>query len=146
VDGAPTESAVSWPSKTIDSAKKRIWREVARLYSAYSNLLGGYRDAVMGSSPRPYINPLAGTDRKKDESHGLFVTAYTERTGKRNRQFLKGFHPKRILVVADELDVPWKMAGEALVDTLLTTYVQERMKRSLSGLGMIPLFSTLLGT
>lgn len=68
---APTESAVIVASKTIESAKKRIWREVARLYGAFSNLIGGYRDAVLGQSPRPYICPITGTDRKKDEAHGL---------------------------------------------------------------------------
>src|SRR5438552_3867447 len=68
---APLESAVIIASKTIESAKKRIWREVAKFYSGFSNLVGGYKDAVMGSSPRPYICPISGTDRKKDEAHGL---------------------------------------------------------------------------
>src|SRR6185369_7287886 len=72
---APLDSAVLIASKTIESAKKRIWREVSRYYSLFSSLVGGYKDAVIGSSPRPSISPIIGSERKKDEAHGLYVAA-----------------------------------------------------------------------
>src|SRR5262249_18515921 len=57
---SPTTSAVIIASKTIESAKKRIWREIARLYNHFSSILRGYKDAAIGSSPRPYICPIVG--------------------------------------------------------------------------------------
>lgn len=124
---SPLDSAVIAASKTIESAKKRIWREVARFYSAFSNAVGGYRDATIGSSPRPSIAPIVGADRKKDEAHGLFVTALHGKELEKEIGYIKGFHPRRILVVADELDV-LEDGGAALIDTFtdnLRTGAQE---------------------
>src|SRR5947207_14880262 len=99
----PMESAVLMASKTIDNSKKRIWREVSRFYTLFSSLVGGYKDATLGSSPRPSICPIIGNDRKKDEAHGLYVVAMHGKELEKETAFLKGFHCRRILVIADEL-------------------------------------------
>src|SRR5690242_14208286 len=113
---APLDSAVIIASKTIESAKKRIWRELARFHSIFSHLLGGYKDAQIGSSPRPFIMPVLPTTGKKDEAHGLFVTAVHGQELEKEIGYIKGFHPRRILVVADELDA-LEEGGKALVQT-----------------------------
>lgn len=113
---APTESAVIIASKTIESAKRRIWKYVARYYGLFSSLLGGYKDAVIGSSPRPYISTVVGSERKKDESHGLYVVAMHGKELEKEIGYIKGFHPTRILVIADEFDV-LEDGGHALADT-----------------------------
>ncbi len=141
---APTESAVILASKTIESAKKRIWREVARLYSGFSNLVGGYKDAVIGSSPRPYICPIAGVDRKKDESHGLFVTALHGKELEKEIGYIKGFHPRRILVVPDELDI-LEDGGTALVDTFTDNLRTGTYEAQFIGLGNDPSLFNALG-
>lgn len=141
---APTESAVIIASKTIESAKKRIWREVARLYSAFSNLIGGYKDAVIGQSPRPYICPIVGTDRKKDEANGLFVTALHGKELDKEIGYIKGFHPKRILVIADELDV-LEDGGQALIDTFTDNLRTGTYEAQFIGLGNDPSLFNALG-
>jgi hypothetical protein len=113
---APTESAVIIASKTIESAKRRIWKYVARYYGLFSSLVGGYKDAVIGSSPRPYISTVVGNERKKDESHGLYVVAMHGKELEKEIGYIKGFHPTRILVIADEFDV-LEDGGHALADT-----------------------------
>lgn len=113
---APTETAVILASKTIESAKRRIWKYVARYFGLFSQLVGGYRDAVIGSSPRPYISPIIGNERKKDEAHGLYVVAMHGKELEKEIGYIKGFHPTRILVVADEFDV-LEDGGHALADT-----------------------------
>lgn len=141
---APADTAVIIASKTIDSAKKRIWREIARLYGAYSNLIGGYRDAVLGQSPRPYINPIGGTDRKKDEAHGLFVTALHGKELEKEKEFLKGFHPRRILVAADELD-SLEDGGQALIETYTDNLRTGTYEAQFIGLGNDPSLFNALG-
>lgn len=113
---APTETAVILASKTIESAKRRIWKYVARYYGLFSQLVHGYKDAVVGSSPRPYISPILGADRKKDEAHGLYVVAMHGKELEKEIGYIKGFHPTRILVIADEFDV-LEDGGHALADT-----------------------------
>lgn len=141
---APTESAVIIASKTIDSAKKRIWREVARFYSNFSNLIGGYKDAVLGSSPRPYIAPIVGLDRKKDEAHGLYVTALHGKELEKEIGYIKGFHPRRILVIADELDV-LEEGGQALVGTFTDNLRTGTYEAQFIGLGNDPSLFNALG-
>jgi hypothetical protein len=141
---APTESAVIIASKTIESAKKRIWREVARLYGGFSNLIGGYKDAVLGQSPRPYICPISGVDRKKDEAHGLFVTALHGKELEKEIGYIKGYHPKRILVAADELDV-LEDGGQALIDTFTDNLRTGTYEAQFIGLGNDPSLFNALG-
>jgi len=141
---APTESAVLIASKTIDNAKKRIWREISRFYGLFSNLVGGYRDAVIGSSPRPYICPIMGHGRKKDEAHGLYVVALHGKELEKEIAYLKGFHVRRILVVADELDV-LEDGGQALVDTFHDNLKTGTYESQLVVLGNDPSLFNALG-
>lgn len=141
---APTESAVIMASKTIESAKKRIWREVAKFYSLFSQLVGGYKDAVIGSSPRPYICPIIGADRKKDEAHGLFVTALHGKELEKEIAYIKGFHPRRILVIADEWDV-LEEGGQALFDTFIDNLRTGTVEAQFIGLGNDPSLFNALG-
>lgn len=141
---APLESAVIIASKTIDSAKKRAWREVARFYSLFSNLMGGYRDAIITTSPRPAICPIVGMDRKKDEAHGLFVTALHGKELDKEIGYIKGFHPKRILVIADELDV-LEDGGKALIDTFTDNLRTGTWESQFIGLGNDPSLLNSLG-
>lgn len=103
---APLETAVILVSTTLESAKKRIWKEVNRFYSAFSSKVGGYRDATIGSSPRPYISPYRPDQRnKRDEAHGIYVSALQRKSDTdEEMEFIKGFHPRRIYVIADEMD------------------------------------------
>jgi hypothetical protein len=112
---SPLDSAVIMASTTIDSAKKRIWKETSRYFSIFSGLVGGYRDAVMLSSPRPCISPIRLDTRKKDEAHGMYVIAMHGKDLEAEKNYVKGFHPRRILVIADEQDALGE-GGQALVE------------------------------
>lgn len=140
----PLESAVIIASKTIDSAKKRIWREISRYYSLFSSLVHGYKDALITSSPRPQINPIIGVDRKKDESHGLFVTALHGKELDKEIGYIKGFHPRRILVMADELDV-LEDGGKALIDTYTDNLRTGTQESQFIGMGNDPSLFNALG-
>ncbi len=141
---APTESAVLVVSKTIDSSKKRIWREISRLYSGFSSLVGGYKDAVLGSSPRPYISPVIGKERKKDEAHGLYVAALHGKDLEKEKEFLKGFHPRRVLVIADELD-SLEEGGQALSEVFTDNLATGTYEAQFVGLGNDPSLFNALG-
>lgn len=141
---APLDTAVIIASKTIESAKKRIWREVSRLYSIFSQVVGGYRDAQIGSSPRPFICPVIPSSRKKDEAHGLFVTALHGKELEKEIGYIKGFHPRRILVVADELD-SLEEGGQALVDTFIDNLQTGTEEAQFIALGNDPSLFNALG-
>lgn len=141
---APLESAVLMASKTIDNSKKRIWREVARLYTLFSHLVGGYKDATLGQSPRPYICPITEPDRKKDEAHGMYVVAMHGKELEKETAFLKGFHCRRILVIADEWDV-LEDGGHALVDTFTDNLRTGTYEAQFIGLGNDPSLFNALG-
>lgn len=141
---APTDSAVIIASKTIDSAKKRIWREIARFYSLFSNLIGGYKLATIGSSPRPSICPIDGADRRKDESHGIFVTAMHGKELEKEVAYLKGFHVRRILVIADEFDV-LEEGGHALLQTFTDNLRTGAVEAQFIALGNDPSLFNALG-
>ena len=141
---APTESAILIVSKTIESSKKRIWREVSKFYSLFSSRVGGYKDAVIGSSPRPYISPITGGERKKDEAHGLYVAALHGKDLEKEKEFLKGFHPRRILVIADELD-SLEEGGQALVEVFTDNLRTGTYEAQFIGLGNDPSLFNALG-
>lgn len=141
---SPLNSAVIIASKTIDSAKKRIWREIARFYSLFSTLVGGYKHATIGSSPRPYICPIIGDDRRKDEAHGLFVTALHGKELEKEIAYIKGFHVRRILVIADEFDV-LEEGGKALLDTFIDNLRVGADEAQFIGLGNDPSLFNALG-
>jgi hypothetical protein len=141
---APLDSAVIIASKTIDSSKKRIWREISWMYSEFSRKVKGYKDAQIISSPRPCINPIRTSDRKKDEAHGLFVTALHGKELEKEVQYVKGFHVRRILAVADELD-SLEEGGKALVDTFTDNLRTGAMESQIIVLGNDPSLMNALG-
>ncbi len=141
---SPEDSAVIIASKTIDSAKKRIWREVARYYGLFSQRVGGYKGATIGSSPRPYISPLVGIEKKKDDAHGLYVVAMHGKELEKETGFLKGFHCRRILVIADELDV-LEDGGQALVQTFTDNLRTGAVEAQIIVLGNDPSLFNALG-
>jgi len=141
---APLESAVLMASKTIDNSKKRIWREVARMYTLFSSLVGGYKDATLGQSPRPSICPISGPDRKKDEAHGLYVVAMHGKELEKEVAYLKGFHVRRVLVIADEMDV-LEDGGSALLDTFMDNLRTGTVEAQFIALGNDPSLFNALG-
>jgi hypothetical protein len=141
---APTDSAVIIASKTIDSAKKRIWREVARYYGLFSGLVGGYKLAAIGSSPRPTICPIVGNERRKDEAHGLHVIAMHGKDLEKEKEYLKGFHPRRILVIADELD-SLEEGGQALIEAFTDNLRTGAVEAQIIVLGNDPSLFNALG-
>jgi hypothetical protein len=107
----PLETAVILISTTIDSSKKRIWKETSRFYRAFDRAVGGYRDATIGSSPRPYISPYMPRESyeqgppKRDQAHGVYVVAFQKKSDiDEEMEYIKGFHPRRMMVVVDEMD------------------------------------------
>ena len=96
---APHDSAVLVASTTIENAKKRIWREIYRFYSILHRRFGGWFGSSLVTSPRPRIRSAP-----QDESHGIFVIPLAKGEEEKGINDMKGFHPKRILTVADELD------------------------------------------
>ncbi len=141
---APLDSAVIMASKTIDNSKKRIWREVSRLYLLFSRLVGGYKDATLTASPRPSICPIVGEERKKDEAHGLYVVAMHGKDMEKEQEFLKGFHVRRILVIADELD-SLEEGGQALIGTFTDNLCTGAVEAQFIGLGNDPSLFNALG-
>ncbi len=141
---APTDSAVILASKTIDSAKKRVWREVSRYYGLFSSRVGGYKLATIGSSPRPTICPIVGEDRRKDEAHGLHVVAMHGKDLEKEKEYLKGFHPRRILVIADELD-SLEEGGQALIEVFTDNLRTGAVEAQIIVLGNDPSLFNALG-
>lgn len=142
---APLESAIIIVSTTLDSAKKRIWKEQSRLYNVFSRNAGGYKYATMGSSPRPYISPYKPESTKRDEAHGIYVSALQKKSDtEEEMEYIKGFHPRRIRVVADELD-SLREHGKALWDVFIDNLSSGTMEASFVGLGNDPSLFNQLG-
>lgn len=104
---APNDSAVLVVSTTLDGAKKRIWKNISSNYSELYRLTGGVGETVMLGNPRPHIRSSA-----KDTAHGMFVVAVAAGEIQKGIESLKGFHPKRLLVIGDEVDA----ISQAVVD------------------------------
>lgn len=96
----PGDSGVICLSTTIDAAKRRIWREVSRFYEEILKKVGpnffGLRQV---NNPKPAI-----FSDDKDTSHMIGIVAVGQGHEEEGIRTLKGFHPKRILVICDELD------------------------------------------
>lgn len=104
---APNDSAVLEISTTLDGAKKRIWKNTSSNYSELHRLTGGVGETVMLGNPRPHIR-----SSPKDTAHGIFVVAVAAGEIQKGIESLKGFHPKRLLVIGDEVD----SISQAVVD------------------------------
>lgn len=142
----PNDTAVIDVSTTLDSAKKRIWKEASRLYGAFSRACGGYRDATIGSSPRPYISPYRlGESNKRDEAHGIYVTALQKKSETdEEMEYIKGFHPRRIYVCADEID-SLREHGKALFEIFISNLSSGTIEAKFVALGNDPSLFNQLG-
>lgn len=116
----PMETAVLIVSTTIDAAKRRIWREVAKYYQMLVRIDNGSHtiigDTTMLTSPKPCIrgNFVDKATKKvtADSAHGIYVIPVAKGQIEDAINEIKGFHPKRLLIIADELD----SISQAIID------------------------------
>lgn len=104
---APNDSAVLIASTSIDAAKKRIWKNVRQYYSEMIRKCRRLGDTCLIGNPRPCIR-----SSKTDTAHGIYVVAVAKGEVEKGVEALKGFHPKRLLMIGDETD----SIGQAVVD------------------------------
>lgn len=104
---APNDSAVLIASTTIDAAKKRIWKNIRQYYTEAVKLARKLGDTTLIGNPRPCIR-----SSKTDTAHGIYVVAVAKGEVEKGVEALKGFHPKRLLMIGDETD----SIGQAVVD------------------------------
>lgn len=142
---APLETAVIFVSTTLDSSKKRIWKEFSRLYSGFARNTN-FKEATMGSSPRPYVSPYrSDSPTKRDEAHGVYVSALQKKSDTdEEMEFIKGFHPRRIRIVADEMD-SLREHGKALWDVFVDNLASGTREASFVALGNDPSLFNQLG-
>lgn len=106
---APNDSAVLVASTTIDSAKKRIWKNIRQYYTELAKKFPGGKvgETCLIGNPRPCIRTT-----KSDTAHGIYVVAVAQGEVEKGVEALKGFHPKRLMMIGDETD----SIGQAVVD------------------------------
>lgn len=105
---APNDTAVLIASTTIDAAKKRIWKEIRKFFTEAIRLTGGkLGDLTLIGNPKPCIR-----SSKTDTAHGIYVVAVAKGEVEKGVEALKGFHPKRLLMIGDETD----SINQAVVD------------------------------
>lgn len=104
---APHDSAVLIASTTIEMAKKRIWKNIRQYYGEAVRKLRKLGDTVLIGNPRPCIRAS-----QQDNAHGIYVVAVAKGEEQKGIDNLKGFHPKRLLMIGDETD----SIGQAVVD------------------------------
>lgn len=96
----PTETGVFIVSTTVEQAKKRIWKMIFALYPMLRRL---FKCSVMQMSPTPRIMTIL-RDGSKDEGHGIFVVPVAKGEEQKGINSLKGFHPRRAMLIGDETD------------------------------------------
>jgi len=94
------DTAVLIASTTIEAAIRRIWKGVAQFYGDMMRATGGGvgRQTLFGK-PRPQIRAAP-----KDLMHGIFVFPVASGDIQKAINEIKGFHPKRLLLIGDEAD------------------------------------------
>lgn len=106
---APNDSAVLIGSTTIDASKKRIWKNVREFYTKMVKMVRKLGETVLIGNPRPCIR-----SSPKDSAHGIYVIAIAKGEKEKGVEALKGFHPKRLLMVVDEAD----SVSEAVIEVM----------------------------
>lgn len=96
---APDDSAVLIASTTIEAAKKRIWKPLRQYYNELTKLMRQVGNTVLIGNPRPCIRAS-----QQDSAHGIYVVAVAKGEVDKGIESLKGFHPKRLLMIGDEAD------------------------------------------
>lgn len=87
-------------STSIDAASRRIWANISKYYSEACKVLGGgIEDSVMLGRPKPHVRTF-----QKDWMHGIFVIPVALGELQKGINSLKGFHPRRLLLIGDETD------------------------------------------
>jgi len=104
---APNDSAVLIASTSIDAAKKRIWKNIRQYYTEMVRQCRRVGDSCLIGNPRPCIR-----SSKSDTAHGIYVVAVEKGEVEKGIEALKGFHPKRLMMIGDETD----SIGQAVVD------------------------------
>lgn len=100
-------TAVLIASTSIDAARKRIFKNVTEFYSTAMRATGGLGQSVMLGNPKPHIR-----SEPKDQAHGIYVIPVAQGDIQKAIDAIKGFHPRRLLVVGDETDA----MSQAIVD------------------------------
>lgn len=104
----PLNTGVIVCSTTLPGLKRRVWGEIRKLFLAMPPQIKG------GNNMVDSLTALQST--KGDMQHGIFGIAVAEGNEQKALGRIIGFHPKRILVIVDELtDVPWSII-EALTN------------------------------
>lgn len=111
---SPDESAVLIVSTSIEAAKKRIWKPLQGYYNELTRMVGRVGNTVLIGNPRPCIR-----SSPKDSAHGIYVVAVAKGEVDRGIESLKGFHPKRLLMIGDETD----SVSQAVVDVEINQQV-----------------------
>lgn len=102
----PLESAVIVTSTTVPGLRKRIWGEIMRLWRR----LNWISDTANLIESKTVLQAQKG-----DEQHGIFGIAVAGGQTEKALGRIIGFHPKRLLVVVDEMtDTP-----EAIVEACI---------------------------
>jgi len=104
---APDDSAVLIASTTVDAAKKRIWKPLRQYYTELVRMFRQVGNTVLIGNPRPCIR-----SSPQDSAHGIYVVAVAKGEVDKGVESLKGFHPKRLLMIGDETDA----ISQAVVD------------------------------
>lgn len=104
---APNDTAVLIASTTIDAAKKRIWKEIRKFFTEALRLTGKLGELTLIGNPKPCVR-----SSKTDTAHGIYVVAVAKGEVEKGVEALKGFHPKRLLMIGDETD----SINQAVVD------------------------------
>lgn len=101
------DTAVLIASTSIDAAKRRIWKNVLEFYSDAARMTGGLDESVPYGNPKPHIR-----SKPKDTAHGIYVIPVETGDLQKAIDAIKGFHPRRLLIVGDETDA----ISQAIVD------------------------------
>lgn len=100
-------SGVLIASTSIDAAIRRIWKNVSTFYSHAARVTRGLGESVMLGNPKPHIRST-----QKDKFHGIYVIPVAQGDQQKAIDAIKGFHPKRLLIIGDETDA----ISQAIVD------------------------------
>jgi hypothetical protein len=95
----PFDTGVYIVSTTVQQCLKRIWKMIFVLYPMIRRL---FKASVMRMSPTPYIATVL-PNGQQDPSHGIFVVPLAKGENVAI-ETLKGFHPRRSLLIGDEMD------------------------------------------
>lgn len=104
---SPNDSAILIASTTIESAKKRIWKNI-RTY--YTELLRKFQKLWVAPDKKDGPTTIIGNPKpsirasEKDVVHGIHVIAVAKGEVEKGVESLKGFHPARLMMVVDEAD------------------------------------------